>query len=120
MAHFAKIENNIVTQVIVVSNEDCGNLEFPESETIGKEFISSIGLNGNWIQTSYSAKFRKKYAGIGDEYHQEIDAFVYPKMFNSWIFNSEKCIYEAPIEKPSEGKYIWDEEQLNWINVNSL
>jgi hypothetical protein len=66
MAHFAKIENKIVTQVIVVNNEALGNLEFPESEPVGQEFIASLGIEGTWKQTSYNANFRGKYAGIGD------------------------------------------------------
>ena len=66
MAHFARIDNGIVQQVIVVSNDDCGGGDFPESEPIGQEFIASIGLTGEWLQTSYHANFRGKYAGIGD------------------------------------------------------
>ena len=66
MAHFAKIENDTVAQVIVVSNDDCGGGNFPESEPIGQAFIASIGLTGQWLQTSYHANFRGKYAGIGD------------------------------------------------------
>lgn len=67
MAHFAKIDdNNVVQQVIVVSNFDCGNLEFPESEPVGQSYIAAIGLAGTWLQTSYHANFRGKYAGIGD------------------------------------------------------
>jgi hypothetical protein len=59
MAHFAKInEENIVQQVIVVNNSDCGGLEFPESESIGQSFINSIGLTGTWKQTSYNSNFR--------------------------------------------------------------
>ncbi|MFZ9891998.1 MAG: hypothetical protein ACO3FL_09140 [Ilumatobacteraceae bacterium] len=65
MAHFAKIETDTVTQVIVVSNDDCGGGEFPESEPIGKAFIGSLGLTGDWLQTSYHANFRGCYAGIG-------------------------------------------------------
>jgi hypothetical protein len=76
MAHFAKIENDVVTQVIVVDNKDCGDLEFPESEAVGAAFINSIGLPGIWKQTSYNNNFRSKYAGIGDKYDAELDAFV--------------------------------------------
>lgn len=65
MAHFAKIENKIVTQVIVVNNEALGNLEFPESEPVGQEFIASLGLEGTWKQTSYNNNFRGVFAGIG-------------------------------------------------------
>jgi len=65
MAHFAKVENNKVKQIIVVSNDDCGGGNFPESEPIGQAFIASLGLTGDWLQTSYSGSFRNLYAGIG-------------------------------------------------------
>lgn len=66
MAHFAKIENKIVTNVIVVNNDVLGDLEFPESEKVGQEFIASLGLEGTWKQTSYSGSFRNKFAASGD------------------------------------------------------
>jgi hypothetical protein len=67
MAHFAQInDQQIVQQVIVISNDDCGGGNFPESEPIGQAFIASLGLIGEWLQTSYHANFRGKYAGIGD------------------------------------------------------
>ena len=78
MAHFAKIENGVVTQVIVVDNKDCGDVDFPESEAVGAAFINSIGLNGTWKQTSYNGNFRTKYAGVGDKYDEENDEFVSP------------------------------------------
>ena len=78
MAHFARITDNTVQQVIVVSNDDCGGGNFPESEPIGQAFIASLGLAGEWKQTSYSAGFRSKYAGIGDRYDAELDEFVSP------------------------------------------
>lgn len=65
MAHFAKIENNVVVDVIVVSNADCGNLDFPESEPVGQAFIASLNIDGEWLQTSYNSNFRGLYAGIG-------------------------------------------------------
>ncbi len=67
MAHFALVDNtNIVREVIVIANDDCGNLDFPESEPVGQAFIASLGFTGEWLQTSYHANFRGKYAGIGD------------------------------------------------------
>lgn len=78
MAHFAKVDNGIVTQVIVVNNETLGNLEFPASEPVGQEFIASLGLNGTWKQTSYNATFRGVYAGIGYTYDEINDVFVAP------------------------------------------
>lgn len=78
MAHFARIEKDIVQQVIVVSNDDCGGGNFPESEPIGQTFIASVGLTGEWLQTSYNANFRGVYAGIGFTYNANLDEFVPP------------------------------------------
>jgi hypothetical protein len=78
MAHFARIENNAIKEVIVINNSDLQNKEFPESESIGQEFIASIGLTGEWKQTSYNASFRGKYAGMGDIYNEELDIFETP------------------------------------------
>lgn len=76
MAHFAQVTNNIVTQVIVVSNDDCNNLDYPASEPVGQAYIASIGLDGTWLQTSYHANFRGAYAGIGYTYDSTTDTFV--------------------------------------------
>lgn len=78
MAHFAKVENGIVTQVIVVNNDVLEDNEFPESEPIGQAFIASLGLGGEWKQTSYNANFRGVYAGAGFTYDAELDEFVAP------------------------------------------
>jgi len=78
MAHFAEIQNGIVSQVIVVSNDVCAGGDFPESEAAGQAFIASIGLSGEWRQTSYNGNFRSKYAGIGYTYDAENDVFVAP------------------------------------------
>jgi hypothetical protein len=78
MAHFAKIENNTVTNVIVVSNDDCGGGEFPASELIGQAFLASLDLTGEWRQTSYNSNFRNTYAGIGFTYDAVNDVFVAP------------------------------------------
>jgi len=72
MAHFAKVENGVVREVIVVGNDDA------PTEAAGKAFIASIGLAGEWVQTSYNSNFRGKYAGIGDTYDAENDVFVSP------------------------------------------
>ena len=79
MAHFAKIENGIVTQVIVVSNDDCAGGDYPESCPAGNAFINTLaGLEGTWKQTSYNGNFRGKYAGIGDTFDEANDVFVSP------------------------------------------
>jgi hypothetical protein len=80
MAHFAQVVENIVTDVIVVANEDCNDLPFPESEPVGQAFIASLGIVGEWLQTSYSGSFRAAYAGIGYTYDEESDTFVAPEV----------------------------------------
>lgn len=78
MAHFAEVKGDVVTQVIVVSNDDCGGGNFPESEPVGQAFIASLGLQGEWKQTSYNGNFRGSYAGIGYRYDRTLDEFVAP------------------------------------------
>lgn len=116
MAHFAKInENNIVEEVIVVNNSDCENLPFPESEQIGISFLNSIGLGNNWKQTSYIKSFRKNFASIGYGYDSDLDAFIEPKPYNSWILNEDICVWEAPVPLPDNiHTYIWNEQELKW------
>jgi len=83
MAHFARVQNNKVGEVIVVANEDCGNLEFPESEPIGQAYIASIGLEGQWLQTSYNGSFRNIFAGQGMQFEPNIGeygSFVIPPL----------------------------------------
>jgi hypothetical protein len=75
MAHFARVKNNVVDEVIVVSNEDCGNLPFPESEPVGQAFIASLGITGEWLQTSYSGSFRNIYAGPGILFDPTLGAY---------------------------------------------
>lgn len=83
MAHFAQIdENNVVQQVIVIANDDCGGGQFPASEPIGQQFIASLGIVGIWLQTSYNGNFRLNYAGVGytfDSNVGEYGAFLGPQ-----------------------------------------
>lgn len=83
MAYFAEISNNEIIQVIAISNTDVDNLPFPESEPIGQAFIASLGIVGDWLQTSYNANFRGIYAGIGftfDPLLGEYGEFVAPEV----------------------------------------
>ena len=111
MAHFAKVENNIVTRVIVAEAEFFDN------------FVDDSA--GEWIQTSYNTKagvhlnggtpLRKNYAGIGYTYDKTRDAFIPPKPFPSWTLNEETCLWECPVEHPDDGNmYIWNEETQAW------
>ncbi len=121
MAHFAKINSeNIVEQVIVISNDDIQNLDFPESEPIGQQFIQSLGLEGNWLQTSYNSNFRKNYAGIDFKYDTDRDAFISPSPFPSWILNEDTYQWEPPIPYPANSyNYYWDEDTLGWVELNT-
>ena len=79
MAHFAQVdEYQIVRDVIVIDNSDCGGGDYPDSETIGQAFIASIGIDGDWLQTSYNNNFRGQYAGQGMTYDPTLDEFVSP------------------------------------------
>jgi len=80
MAHFAQVdEYQIVRNVIVIDNSDCGGGEFPDSEPIGQVFIAAIGIDGEWLQTSYNNNFRGQYAGQGMTYDPTLDEFVSPQ-----------------------------------------
>ena len=117
MAHFAQLDsNNIVTQVIVVNNEVINNAVGLDGETVGIAFCQSLyGADAIWKQTSYSASFRKNYAGIGATYDEARDAFISPQPFQSWILNESTCAWEAPTPMPTDGRiYQWVEADLNW------
>jgi hypothetical protein len=114
MAHFAKLENNVVTQVIVVSNQDILDEKGQESEEKGIAFCSNL-LGGTWKQTSYNGKIRKNYAGVGYTYDEGFDAFIAPKPFDSWILDTDKAQWKAPVDYPTdEGRYTWNEETKSW------
>ena len=123
MAHFAKIENNLVTQVIVVANSDTSDAEGVEKEHIGAAFCERL-FGGTWKQTSYNGNKRKNYAGIGFTYNADIDAFVPPKPFNSWTLNNDTAQWEAPVAMPEDAgsgdppkRYSWDEATTSWVEV---
>jgi len=121
MAHFAQIDaHNVVLQVLVVSNSDINDLSFPESEPVGVQFLKSLfGLETEWKQTSYNSNFRKHYAGIGFHYDDNLDAFIPPKPYESWLLDTESCIWVSLVAKPEDGSiYRWDEETLSWIKYN--
>ena len=117
MAHFAQIENNMVTKVIVVSNQDTSNKEGFEIEQIGIDFCSNL-LGGTWKQTSYNGRIRKNYAGIGYTYDEGRDAFIAPKPYNSWVLNEETCQWKAPVDYPTDGEnYTWNESMQLWDKI---
>jgi len=119
MAHFAQLdEANIVTNVIVVHNNELLE-DGQESEQKGIEFCKMLfGQDTNWVQTSYNGNFRKRYAGAGYMYDAEKDAFIAPKPYPSWTLD-ENCEWVAPIVRPVDGMWAWNEEMLRWDEVTS-
>jgi hypothetical protein len=106
MAHFAKIENGVVTNVLVVDNEH---------ETYGEEYLNNLGLEGKWVQTSYNASFGKKFAGIGDAYDDSDDTFKPAQPYPSWLFDQDSWRWKAPVDYPGDGQsYTWNEDSLSW------
>jgi hypothetical protein len=114
MAHFAQIENNLVTQVIVVDNNDVLDAQGNESESIGAQFCTDL-LGGDWVQTSYNSNIRKNYAGVGYTYNATIDAFIPQRPYNSWTLNESTCKWVPPVSFPTDGNmYDWDEDTQSW------
>jgi len=114
MAHYAKVLNGKVTQVIVAEAE------------FFNDFVDTSP--GEWIQTSYNTQkgvhatggtpLRKNYAGIGYSYDHSKDAFIPPQPFASWILNEDTCVYDPPVTYPTDGEeYEWDEDNTNWKKV---
>ena len=119
MAHFAELDNNdVVLRVIVVSNNDTADGQTGEEvESIGISFCQRL-FGGNWVQTSYNGKSRKRYAGIGYTYNRQYDAFIPPKPYPSWILNTTTLDWDAPVPYPNDGKvYAWDEATQSWVLV---
>jgi hypothetical protein len=118
MAHFAQLnEENLVTQVIVVANQDTADQDGVENEAIGIEFCTNL-LGGKWVQTSYNGNIRKNYAGVGYKYDAALDAFIPPQPFASWTLNNETAQWEAPTPYPTDDKrYTWDEATTAWVEV---
>ena len=126
MAHFAQLDaNNVVTQVIVVGNSDTADANGVEKEHIGAAFCEKL-FGGTWKQTSYNGSIRKNYAGIGYTYNADIDAFVPPKPYASWVLDTETAQWNAPVAMPEDAgtgeppkRYTWDEATTSWVAVES-
>lgn len=118
MAHFAELDaDNKVLRVVVVGNQDCQDSNGQESESVGIAFCQSLfGTDTTWVQTSYNGNMRGKYAGIGDTYDAQRDAFLAPQPFPSWLLNESTLQWEPPVPMPEDGgPYVWDEPSLSWV-----
>jgi hypothetical protein len=114
MSHFAKVENGIVTRVIVAEQE-----------------VIDSGIFGHgWVQTSYNTHggvhangntpLRKNYAGVGYAYDEDRDAFIPPQPYPSWTLNDDTCLWDCPVAHPSDGEiYSWNEAGQTWDAVET-
>lgn len=132
MAHFAKIENGVVQEILVVPDEQ---------ENRGQEFLANdCGLGGIWVQCSYNHNIRKKFPGIGNLFIEDNalyprGAFVHPAPFPSWTLDDD-LEWQPPTPMPEgswtdklpgilgpdhpdveESPYRWDEESLSWVLI---
>jgi len=119
MAHFARIEDGKVVQVVVVDNADMVDENGEEKESLGQAVCNTICGKATWVQTSYNHKFRKQYAGIGWLYDAVKDVFIGIQPFPSWSLN-EDSDWEPPVAYPDDFKpdrYDWDEDNTQWVEV---
>jgi hypothetical protein len=120
MAHYAFLdENNIVTEVIVGKDEGedgvdweahYGNFRGQVCKRTSYNTVAGVHRNGG-------TPFRKNYAGIGYTFNEDIDAFVPPQPYASWLLNEETAQWEAPVPMPEEGMWSWDEATTSWVEV---
>lgn len=118
MAHFAELDqNNVVLRVIVVDNKDTSTPNGTEKEYIGAAHCEKL-FGGRWVQTSYNANFRKRYAGMGMIYREDIDAFIPPQPFASWTLDTQTADWVSPVPQPTEGgPFVWNETSQSWDTV---
>ena len=116
MAHYAVLnENNIVTQVFVGRDE--GEMDWDWELYYGAKRTSYNTYGG--VHSNDGTAFRKNYAGIGDTYDTERDAFIAQKPYDSWTLNEETCLWVAPVPYPDEGMHTWDEDTTSWVEMGS-
>jgi hypothetical protein len=111
MAHYAEVSSGEVQRVLVVSNEK----ERQITET-GVCLWLAETHGGVWLKTSYNSKIRKMFAGIGYNYDPSADLFYPPKPYPSWSLD-ENFDWQPPVPRPSEGAYVWNETNQEWIEL---
>ena len=120
MAYFAQIDGDgYVLQVISISNTDAPDPAPEHSEPLGQAFIASLGLDGEWRQTSYNGNFRKQYCGPGFRYDADADVFIAPQPYPSWTLDANHD-WQPPTPMPTEGgPWTWDEDTLSWVEITA-
>lgn len=125
MAHYARVNSdNIVTYVTPIPNSMITDENGIEHEDRAIDHLNATVPTSDgdrWIQTSYNNNFRVRYAGLGYTWDEEKNAFIEPKPFESWIFNTETLSWDPPVPMPEviDGTvgYVWDEDIVNWRSV---
>lgn len=119
MAHFARLnDDNVVIDVIKISNSET-YIEDVESEERGISVCRYIvgDPESKWVQTSYNSSIRKNFAGLGYTYDSELDAFLPPKIHESWVLDEELYVWKPPVNPPEDHdghKYSWNEQEQRW------
>jgi hypothetical protein len=111
MAHYAFLDNNNIVTEVIVGIDETELIEGKDPEIWYGEFRGQVCK-----RTSYNGNIRKNYAGIGYSYDEQLDAFIAPKPFESWLLDEDTCRWQAPIPYPEgELMYRWDEEAGDWV-----
>jgi len=117
MAHFALLDSTLTVIAVHVASDVMDGRELDLCQKSGKTYRQTSYNTYAGVHKSGDPEkaFRKNYAGIGYKYDEERDAFIPPKPFPSWILNEESCLWEAPVEYPTDGvKLLWNEETTSW------
>ena len=123
MAHYAFLdENNIVTEVITGKDENDLQDGITDWEVWYGDFRGQVCKRTSYntrggVHLTGGVPFRMNYASIGGQYDPVRDAFIPVKPFPSWVLDEEKCVWEPPVERPTNGNYYWDENTISWIEV---
>lgn len=121
MAHYAFLdENYVVTEVIVGRDESNFDWERHYGDIRGQLCKRTSYNTSGGVHLGGGTPFRKNYAGIGYTYDPQLDAFIPPKPFASWILDETTCLWAAPTPMPTDGKqYSWDENTLAWTEIQN-
>jgi hypothetical protein len=101
MKYFAKIENNEVVNTVLSESLD-------------------LLIGDNWVEFSPDGSFRGNRAGVGSMYDSENDVFINPKPYESWVLNQSSWQWEAPVAKPTDAYYGWDESTTSWYKMKDF
>ena len=115
MAHFAEILNGVVQRVIVVHDNEL-LVDGVETESKGAEFCTNL-FGGEWVQTSYNGTIRKQFAGVNFTFNAVNDVFICPQPYSSWVLD-DNFDWQAPVARPTEGVWSWNEETTSWVKVD--